>query len=182
MSGDSGKAKISAQDWESLYHKYFPKLRHYFVSQGLRFVDAEDLAHDVFQELGHGKVPEDPNTYIYAIARNVLFKHRRRKIAEHGVLDEYCRRVTTERGCSASHALDTEPSEGTSTAEAERILETITARLPPKDAELMTLRFVEGLSIKEVAQRTNRSEDAVRRRIDRLRAAVRLLFQQGSNG
>jgi len=182
LSGDRGKARIAAQDWETLYRRYLPKLGGYFSSQGLNPTEAEDLAHDVFRELGQAPVPQNRNAYIYAIARNILARHRRREIAEHAALDEYCRRVTTDRGCSASHALDTEPSEGTSTAEAERILKTITARLPPKDAELMTLRFVEGLSIKEVAQRTNRSEDAVRRRIDRLRAAVRLLFQQGGNG
>lgn len=182
MSGDSGKARISAQDWEALYRRYFPKLGSYFASQGLNPTEAEDLAHDVFRELGKAPVPQNRNAYVYAIARNILAQHRRHEIAEHAALDEYCRRVTTECGCSASHALDTEPSEEAPTAEAERILKTITARLPPKDAELMTLRLVEGLSIKEVAQRTNRSEDAVRRRIDRLRAAVRLLFQQGGNG
>ena len=177
MSGDSGQAKISAQDWESLYHKYFPKLRHYFVSQGLRFVDAEDLAHDVFQELGHGKVPEDPNTYIYAIARNVLFKHRRRKIAEHGVLDEYCRRVTTENEHRTYHAPDAGPSEEDPTAEVERIIRTVSARLPAKYAELMALRFSKGLSAKELAPLMNCSEDAVQKRIQRLRAVLRQLIQ-----
>jgi RNA polymerase sigma factor (sigma-70 family) len=173
LSGDRGKARISAQDWEALYRKYFPKLGGYFASRGLDPVEAEDLAHDVFQVLGQAKVPEDPKMYIYAIARNILAKHRRRRIAENAALDEYCRRVTTDNGRSASHILDTDLSEKARTAETERILKTAAARLPAKDAELVTLRFLEGLSVKQVAQRMNCSENAVRKHIRKLRPILR---------
>ena len=173
MSGDKGRAKISAQDWEILYRQYFPKLGHYFASQGLSPADTEDLGQEMFQELGQGKVSENPNAYIYSIAKNILAKHRRREIAEHAALEEYCRRVTTDNRRSASRALDTGPSEETPTAEAERILRTVAARLPPKDAELVTLRFLEGLSTKQIAQRRSCSENAVRKHIRKLRAILR---------
>ena len=164
---------MSAQDWETLYRKHFPKLGGYFASRGLGPADAEDLAQEVFQELGRNRVPEHPNAYIYAIAKNILAKHHRREIAEHVALDEYCRHVISDSGCSASPALDTEPPEGTSTAEAERILKTITARCPPKDAELVALRFIEGLSVRQVAQRIGCSENAISKRIEKLRAILR---------
>ncbi len=173
MSGEEGKARISAQDWETLYRKYFPKLGIYFASKGLPSTEAEDLAHDVFQELGQARVPEDANTYIYAIARNILSQHRRRRIGEQAALEEYRRRVTADNGCSASHSLDTGPSEEVSTAGAERILKSIATRLPPQDAELMTLRFLEGLSTKQIARRTNCSENAVRKRMRKLKALLR---------
>jgi RNA polymerase sigma factor (sigma-70 family) len=178
LSGDGGKARISAQDWETLYRKYFPKLGRYFASKGLSAAEAEDLAHDVFQELGRGKVPEDSNRYICAIARNILARHRRHKIAEHGALDEYCRRVTADNRRSSSHALDTGPSREAPTAEAERILRTVVAKLSPKDAELVTLRFIEQLSIKQVAQRTNCSENAVSKRLQKLRPILRRLYRE----
>jgi RNA polymerase sigma-70 factor, ECF subfamily len=173
LSGDRGKARISAQDWETLYRRYFPKLGSYFASQRLSPAEAEDLAHDVFQELGQAKVPEDPRTYIYAIARNILSKHRRHKIAEHAALDEYCRRVTADDGRSVSHTLDARTSQETPTGEAEQIMRTVAARLPPKDAELVTLRFLEGLSAKQVAKRMNCSENAVRKHIRKLRTILR---------
>jgi RNA polymerase sigma-70 factor, ECF subfamily len=177
LSADKGKARISAQDWETLYRRYFPKLGGYFASRGLSPTEAEDLAHDVFQELGQAQVPQNRNAYIYAVARNVLAQHRRRKIREQVGLEEYRRRVTTAAGRLASRPSGAGQSEEALNTEAEQILKTITARLPPKDAELVTLRFLDGLSIRQVAQRTNRSEDGVRRRIDRLRAALRPLYR-----
>ena len=95
------------------------------------------------------------------------------KIVEHAALDEYCRRVTTDNGYSASMLSTPNHQREASTAEAERILKTVTARLPPKDAELVTLRFLEGLSVRQVAQRMSCSEDAVRKRIRKLRAILR---------
>jgi RNA polymerase sigma factor (sigma-70 family) len=175
LSGDSGKARVSAQDWERLYRRYFPKLGGYFASQGLDPGEAEDLAHDVFQELGRAKVPEDPNTYIYAIARNMLAKHRQRKITEHTVLGEYCRRVIADNG--PSHVLDAVSKEAPITG-AEHILRTVIARLPPRDGELVTLRFIQGLSVKRVARRMRCSEDAIRKRIERLRAVLRRLCRE----
>jgi RNA polymerase sigma-70 factor (ECF subfamily) len=175
LSGDRGKARISAQDWETLYRKYFPKLGGYLAAQRLNPAEAEDLAHDVFEELGRAKVPKDPNTYIYAIARNILAKHRRREIAERAALDEYCRRVTSDGGRSTPDPFDTGRATEALSVEAERILKTVVAKLPPKDAELLTLRFMEGLSTKEMAKRVNCSEEAVRKRIERLRAVLRRL-------
>ena len=178
MSGDRGKASISARDWETLYRKYFPKLGGYFASKGLNSTEAEDLAHDVFQELGRGKVPEDPNTYIYAIARNILARHRRRKIAEHAALDEYSRRVTSANRCSGSHTLVTGLSEEAAIGAAERILKMVATRVPAQDAELVTLRFLEGLSVKQVAQRVNCSENAVRKRLRKLRDILRSRYPE----
>ncbi len=178
MSGDGGKARISAQDWETLYRKYFPKLGSYFAAQGLHPTDAEDLVHDVFQELGHAKVPEDPNTYIYAIARNILARRRRYRIVERAALDEYCRRVTSNDGQFAPDPLVAGPATEALSVEAEQILRAVLAKLPPKDAELLTLRFMKGLSTKEVAKRVNCSEEAVRKRIERIRAVLRRLWRE----
>ena len=150
----------------------------YFASRGLNSTEAEDLAHDVFQEIGRGKVPEDPNTYIYAIARNILSKHRQRKMAEHAALDEYRRRVTAANGHFASHILDAGASGEAPSVEAERILGTAIAKLPPKDAELVALRFIQGLPVRRVARRMSCSEDAVRKRIERLRAVLRRLYRE----
>ncbi|MCL5282245.1 MAG: sigma-70 family RNA polymerase sigma factor [Planctomycetes bacterium] len=175
MSGERGKARISAQEWETLYRKYLRKLGSYFASQGLHPTEAEDLAHDVFRELGQAKVPEDPKTYIYAIARNILARRRRREFAERAALDEYGRRVTSENSHSTPDPFAAGPATEALSVEAEQILRTAIATLPPKDAELFTLRFMEGLSTKEVAHRMNCSEEAVRKRMERIRAVLRRL-------
>jgi RNA polymerase sigma factor (sigma-70 family) len=132
----------------------------------------------VFQELGQGNVPEDPKAYIYAIARNILAKHRRHKIVEQAALGEYCRRVTSDDGRSAPDPFDARPTTEAPSVEAERILGTAIAKLPPKDAELVALRFIQGLPVRRVARRMSCSEDAVRKRIERLRAVLRRLYRE----
>ena len=73
------KRSCLARDWETLYCKYFPKLKGYFASQGLRPADTEDLTQEVFQKLARSKVPEDPKAYLYTIARHILSQHRRHR-------------------------------------------------------------------------------------------------------
>ena len=132
----------------------------------------------MFQEIGRGKVPENPNAYIYAIARNVLARQRRREIAERAALDEYRRHVTADTGRSASHIFDAEPLKEALTSEAERVLKTAAANLPAKHADLIALRVIEGLSTKQIAQRTNCSENAVRKRIRKVRTILRRLHPE----
>ncbi|MCL5283076.1 MAG: sigma-70 family RNA polymerase sigma factor [Planctomycetes bacterium] len=178
MSGNRGKARISTQEWEALYREYFPKLGGYFAYNGLNPAQAEDLTHDVFQELGRANVPENPNAYIYGIARNILSQQRRREIAERAALGEYSRRLTSDDRCIGADTLDTRLSEGAEIGAAERILNMVAPRLPARDRELTTLRFLEGLPVKQVARRLNCSENAVRKCLRKVKAVMRRLYAE----
>jgi DNA-directed RNA polymerase specialized sigma24 family protein len=79
-----------------VYRKYFPEVERYFASRGLDPMDADDLVQEVFQTLAQGDIPRDPRTHLYAIARNLFSRHRRRAIAERAALDEYRRHVATD--------------------------------------------------------------------------------------
>jgi RNA polymerase sigma factor (sigma-70 family) len=161
-----------------LYRKHSLTLEGYFVSKGLPATEAQDLVHEVFRELGQGRAPKEPNAYIYAIARNILSWHRRRKMAELAVLDEYCRRVVSENRHSPYHAPGAGSHEGDPAVEVKRIIETVTAKLPAKHVELLTLRFSKGLSARELAPLMKCSEDAVQKRIQRLRVVLRRLIRE----
>lgn len=178
MSDGRETARISAQDWETYYRKYYPTLGAYLTSKGLGPDDAEDLDQEIFQELGQGKVPEHPNAYLYAIAKNVLARYCRRKMAERAALDEYRRYVTVRDDHPPDPALDASPAEEDATTAAQQILRTVAARLPPKDVALVTLRFIEGLSVRQVAQRMGCSENAVSKRIEKIRALLRRLNRE----
>lgn len=173
MSDGKGKARASAHDWETLYRTHLPRLVGYFRIQGIDPTDTYDLTHEVFREIGQRTLPKDPNTYIYAVARNILSTYRKRQGTERAALGEYAHMVTTENEHRALEASDIGPSQEDAAAEAERILKNAAARLPAKYAELMTLRFIEGLSVKQTAQRMNCSQDVVRKRVQRLRAMLR---------
>ncbi len=164
---------MSAEEWEMLYRGYFPELGGYFASRGLSPREAEELAQDVVEELGQAKVPQNARAYIYSLATNILARHRCHQIAERAALEEYCRRMTPDNRRSASRRLETGLSEETPNLETERILRAVLARLPPRDAQLLTLRFLRGLSVRQVARRMNCTENAVSKHLARLRTASR---------
>jgi RNA polymerase sigma-70 factor (ECF subfamily) len=173
MFGDGGKARISMQDWEMLYRGYFPELGGYFASRGLSPTEAEELAQDVLEELGQAKVPQNAKAYIYTIAKNTLARHRRQRIAERTALEEYCRRMRAANGRSGSPPLETRPSEEAPNVETERMVRAVLAMLPPRDVQLLTLRFLEGLSVRQVARRMKCTENALSKRVASLRTALR---------
>jgi RNA polymerase sigma-70 factor, ECF subfamily len=178
LSGDRGKARISARDWETLYRRYFPKLGSYFASRGLNPTEAEDLAHDVFRELGQAKVPENAKAYIYAIARNLFAQRRRRELAEQDTLAEYLRHAASVHVEAQWRDATTDPPTEDSREQVERLLGMLADRLSPEDMELVTLRFLEELTTEEVAQRLRCSEEALRKRLERIRAALRPLLRE----
>ena len=178
MSSGREAARISAKDWETYYRKYYRALGTYFASQGLGPDDVEDLDQEIFRELGQSKVPEHPNAYLYAIAKNVLARHRRRQIAERAALDEYRRYVTIRDVHLVEPALDAGRPEEDPTTTAQHILRTVAARLPPRDVAVMALRLIEGLPVRQLAQRMGCSENAVSKRMEKIRALLRGLNRE----
>jgi RNA polymerase sigma-B factor len=156
-----------------LYGRHFPELEAYFASRGLSPTEPEELAQDVLEELGQAEVPRNARAYIYSLAKNTLAGHRRRRIADRAALEEYWRRVRANNGRSASPRLETGLSEETPNLETEEIVRAVLAGLPPKDVRLLTLRFLKGLSVRQVARRMNCTENAVSKHFARLRAALR---------
>jgi RNA polymerase sigma factor (sigma-70 family) len=173
MFGAGGKARISAEEWEMLYRGYFPELEGYFASWGLSPTEAEELAQDVLEELGQAEVPRNARAYIYSLAKNILARHRRHQIAERTALREYCRRLVAENRQSGSPPFETGLSEGTPNLETEETVRAVLAGLPPRDVRLLTLRFLKGLSVRQVARRMNCTENAVSKDVAKLRTTLR---------
>jgi len=171
-------ARISPEDWEVLYCKYLPMVRSFFASKGLASVDIDDLAQEVFGELAQDKKPEEPRTYLRVIARNVFCRHYRRQRAEQLALDTYRQRMGAADGGSAGQARHDGGSVPDAGSAPEQVLAALFARLPAKQTELMKLRFVEGLSVREVAQRMRCSADTARKRIQRAKLIVQALARE----
>jgi RNA polymerase sigma factor (sigma-70 family) len=169
------EAWISAGDWEVLYRRYFSRIARYCARSGGDSGDAEDLAQQVFVELARAKVPEEPLPYLQAIARNVLAQYRRRRATEQAALAGYLGYKQIAAEGSQGQEVTGDPPPGDSRESVKGTLMAVVRKLPPKDAELVTLRFLEGLSTKQVAQRMSCSEDGVRKRVERLRVVLRRL-------
>ena len=178
MGEHDAESWVSAGDWEVLYRRYFSRIARYCARSGGDSADAEDLAQQVFVELTRAKVPEEPLPYLQAIARNVLAQYRRRRAGEKAALAGYRRHTELATEGAKSSDATRDLAQGDSRESVKGILMAVVRKLPPRDAQLVTLRFIEGLSVREVAQRMNCSPNAVSKRLQKLRPILRRLYRE----
>jgi RNA polymerase sigma factor (sigma-70 family) len=169
---------MSQAVWAKLYRKFYPRIRARLSARVANEHDAQDLAQQVFMELARTKVPEDPGRYVYAIAWNLVAQYRRRRAAEQNALAEYQRREESAGAEARWYDATADPPQEDSRQKIERLRRFVADRLSPQDAELVTLRFFEARPIKEVAQRMHCTENAVNKRLQKLRPILRRLFRQ----
>lgn len=127
---------------------------------------AEDLSQEVFtrfwQALREGTVMRSERALLYTIARNLVIDWYRKK--KESSLD-----VLTEQGIEF-HGEDA--GDVTREAEMKEALE-IVSRLDEASRDVLLLRFVEGLSPKEIARLSGESANAVSVRLNRAMKKLR---------
>ena len=118
--------------------------------------DAEDVAQTVFLRLGGGEgIPvKNAGSYLYRAAVNgALDLLRRRKTAASEPIDAAAEIVSTSRAVSP----DTELSR----KELAAALRQAISELPPRAAEMFTLRYIEELDNREIAALMKTSQAVV---------------------
>lgn len=152
--------------WQSLFAAEMPAIYRYALSRLGRMEEAEDATSQVFEEawehagsLEYQGLP--PRAWLFGIARNVVNSHRRR----------WLRRpppVALESFDGAAPERGLEP-ELLDLAQALK-------RLKRGQAEVISLRFIHGLSLEEVAVALETSVDAIKGRQARALSALRTLL------
>ena len=130
-----------------------------FLNRSLRNPsDAIDLRQDVYvkiYEAAKKKIPDPVRPFLMTTARNLVidsFRHRQ-VVSIETVSDlEQIGVVSDEPG----------PDRGAIARDELRRLQAAIDRLPPRAREAVTLRQIEGLSRREIAQRMNISEETVK--------------------
>lgn len=134
----------SDEVFTDLFLALYPRVRGYFLVRGTDVMTAEDLAQQVMlqvhQKTGEFQEPELFLGWVFAIARNELLQHWRRRQSRLQTveLEPIQTTVSEELGFDAGIFWQTEFDEW---------LE----MLEPDERELVLLRFVEGLSYDELA-------------------------------
>ncbi len=155
--------------FNELYARYFPRV-HAFTAVRLRNrEDAEEVVQDVFtvvsKSLPAFRGDSQLLTWIFGIARNTVNNHVRRLRNA----DELLADVVPE---------DVHPLDGFATCTPEETLtlqrcmaaiEKQLGAVSPWQADVFKLRHEENLPIREIAQRTQRSGDAVRSSLYRVK-------------
>ncbi len=158
----------AALSW--LYQNYFPAIFRYIYWRIGSRVEAEDLTQVVFEKMLRS-LPRFDNqqgsqsftAWLFTIARNLLIDFYRRQRRE----------LSWEE--AADYCADNNNSPGSYLERQELLswVQTALQGLTVEQQEVVWLRFVEGLSVRETAEIMDRSEEAIRalqyRALQRLR-------------
>lgn len=155
-----------------LYDRYEAKIYNYIYRRTGDEVLAEDFTSQVFLKMlesirDHKAWHSSFSGWLYRIAHNLVIDHYRRKGRQGAVeLEEASPMTSDEESLEVrvEHSLD-----------AERLRSAI-RRLTEEQAEVVSLRFLEGYSISEVAAMMNRTEGAVKALQYRAVATLRTLL------
>jgi RNA polymerase sigma factor (sigma-70 family) len=152
--------------WAELHGEYHSQIRSWFAARVASEQDADDLAEEVLARLAHGRTPDDLKAYIATAAANALARYWRRRAKDRNFLRRLLGETTGADEMRGSESKD-QPEKGESSKErggAEKILST----LPPGQAELLRLHFLEGLCMAEVARRVGCSREVAYKRLQRI--------------
>jgi RNA polymerase sigma factor (sigma-70 family) len=145
----SGSATYEKNFKESVtfYVKFYPRIKHYIALRTNSAADVEDLAQDVFVEFYGSGGYQNPEAYLFGIARRCVRQYhllRKKQAKTVGSIEELNVKLVVrqdgERGPVASQ-------------EVSKTILNALARLSPKAQEALKLRFIEGLDPKEAARK-----------------------------
>lgn len=168
---DAVRGKASA--FGLLYDHYQPKIYRFVLIKVGRREEAEDLTHQVFlnawKKISNYKDLGFPfSSWLYRIARNQVIDHYRTRKQEVG-LEEVDAEISTDFGLNEIVIDDKR--------QLERVMEAL-RELREDYQEVLIMRFVEDLSVKETAAAVEKSEGAVKLMQHRAVKELKKVFQE----
>jgi RNA polymerase sigma-70 factor (ECF subfamily) len=164
------------QHFNFLYERYFSRIYTFIHVRVRNRADAEELTQEsfaaVFRSADGYTGRSTPLAWIYGIAKNVVYNHLRRNRAH----DARVERAGPDALHGSSPIWTYTPEDHLS---LQRYLEVIGDRLgsvTPWQAEVFVLRHFENMPIGEIARRMDRSNDAIRSSLYRVK---RMLVEAG---
>ncbi|MDH5605557.1 MAG: sigma-70 family RNA polymerase sigma factor [Anaerolineae bacterium] len=148
------KGAVEAVDWQTVYHQLLPKVFHYFCYRVGDEALAEDLTAATFEKAWRGrkrykrKLGEFPK-WVFGIAKHVAAGHFRSSRSE----------VPLDENTQPSAA---ETVEETIQKNSDfKRLSLLLANLPPRDRELISLKYGAEMTNRAIAKLTGLSESNV---------------------
>ena len=170
LFGEIGQGCRAAFD--VLYNRYFSLIYAFTQQRVHNHADAEELTQETFVAVfrsaqGYAGKPA-PLAWIYAIAKNTTYNRLRRQKRRADRIEEVGVDVLT--GLAGAGPDDPETK-----LAYQRYFDSSDGRLQslrPWQAEVFILRYVHELPIREIAERLDRSSDAVRSSLYRMKRAL----------
>jgi RNA polymerase sigma-70 factor (ECF subfamily) len=169
-----GLRQSSEIHFNELYSRYFQRIYNFAYGRVRNHADVEEIVQEtftaVFRSVESYRGQSSLLSWIYGIAKNTINNHLRRN----KVLEQKKERVEAELARPDSALVSDTPEDQLN---LHRYTDEIRARLEsvaPWQAEIFVMRHVENLSIGEISERTDRSSDAIRSSLYRVK---RLLIE-----
>ncbi len=167
----SGRRRLGSTLWAERHGEYHAQIRAWFAARVASEQDADDLAEEVVARLARAGAPQDPKAYIATVAANALARYWRRRAKDRDFLLRLVEETT-----GADEMRGREPKDQSGEDELSEIrarVENILSTLPPGEAQLLRLRFLDGLSVAAVARRARCSQKAAHKRLERILRRLR---------
>jgi len=153
----------------SFYDATVPRVYGYFVARVGGVHLAEELTQETYvaavAELRKGRRPDDPERWLFGIARHKLVDYYRRQ------------QRRRERG---HHALEPDDGEFVTSGDVREATLAALAAVPAAQRGALVLHYVEGYSTAEVARLLGRTPKAVESLLGRARATFRRAYLEES--
>ncbi len=166
-----------------LYTKYYERLKRYIAQRIHSVIDAEDLAQEVFVQIwetrAHYEIKGSVEAYLFTVARNTIALYlRKRKNPQRGVPIDSIAEVATDHSIQQ----DQKSAGQVLQHQLQKTIQDMAVRLSPKASEAIRLRFIEGLSVKEAAQKAGCSVKAFYSRQERSLKDLKQMIVEKENG
>ncbi|HSD29720.1 MAG TPA: RNA polymerase sigma factor [Vicinamibacteria bacterium] len=166
----------SERHFNALYDRYFRRVYAFVHARVRDHADAEELVQESFTAVFRGIAGysgrSTPLAWIYGIAKNTINNYRRRLRAQTDRVDA----AGPEALHSASAEWRSTPLDDVEMRQSLRRMDERLHSVTGWQVEVFWLRHVDDLSIDEIAQRLDRSNDAIRSSLYRVK---RLLVADG---
>lgn len=162
--------------FRSLYRALYPLVTAYVGRRVRELADAEDVVARTFGKLVESLHDVDParggpRAFVIAVARNLIIDDHRARRATMP--------IDSLAGCLAD---ESEDALGRMVRrERYRAVSGALRLLPAEARELIALRYGDGLRHAEIARLRDTSEEAVRKRLSRLRRELRAMLEAGAD-
>ena len=162
-----GLRRGSEAHFNAFYDRYFPRVYRFIASRVRNHADAEELTQEtftvVFRSARDYSGRSSPLAWVYGIARNTANNHIRRSRLHSDKLDDLG--AESVHATAATH----DPEEELALRRCLESWDECLRGVTPWQVEAFRMRHVENLGIDEIATRTERSNDAVRSSLYRVK-------------
>ncbi len=162
--------------FELIFHRTKGRLKGFLLKVLPHGEDAESVLQEIYLKVWTNRksIKADNNfeTYLYAIARNMVIDIMRKRLHKQKYLEELCSQLHEEN----ENCLDTLAMVEYSELE-QKILELI-EKLPEKRRVVFKLNKIDGLTYKQIAEKLNISENTVDSQIRNALASLRTEMKQ----